>query len=93
MKQLVPVCALAALCGCSTLTSTPPEVDTRGTLPAETRPVYNLAGYPPAFKDGYIDGCETAKGSRFGWKNPKRFESDAQYKQGWSDGFDICKKR
>ena len=40
-----------------------------GPLPATTRPVYNLAGYSPAFKDGYIDGCETAKKTRYGFKD------------------------
>ena len=61
-----------------------------GPLPATTRPVYNLTGYSPAFKDGYIDGCETAKKTRFGFKDEPRFAADAQYKLGWNDGFSIC---
>jgi hypothetical protein len=62
-----------------------------GPLPETTRPVYNLTGYSPAFKDGYIDGCETAKKTRFGLKNKNRFSSDTQYKLGWNDGFSICR--
>jgi hypothetical protein len=55
------------------------------------RPVYNLAGYPPAARDGYIDGCETARKSSFGHKDEKRFAADSQYSTGWNDGFSICK--
>jgi outer membrane biogenesis lipoprotein LolB len=85
--------AMVVLSGCSMLPSRSPEVDTRGPLPPSTRPVYNLAGYPAEFKDGYIDGCETAKRTQFGWKDPKRFESDKQYRQGWQDGNQICGAR
>ena len=56
-------------------------------------PKYNLAGYPPAVRDGYIDGCETAKGTRYGRKDAQRFAADSQYQMGWNDGFGICGKR
>lgn len=59
-------------------------------LPASTRPTYNLAGYPSAFKDGYIDGCETAKKTSYGFKNKHRFSKDNQYRMGWNDGFNMC---
>ncbi|WP_246212090.1 hypothetical protein [Usitatibacter palustris] len=55
------------------------------------RPAYNLAGYPPAVRDGYIDGCETAKGSSYG--RDKRATADDQYKMGWNDGFSICARK
>jgi hypothetical protein len=61
-----------------------------GPLPPSTRPTYNLAGYPPAFKDGYIDGCETAKKTSYGFKDKHRFSKDSQYRNGWKDGFNIC---
>ena len=48
----------------------------------------NLNGYPPAFKEGYADGCASARGSYV--RNDKRFRTDAQYGQGWRDGRDIC---
>src|SRR5262245_60993446 len=57
------------------------------------RPQYNLAGYPPAVRDGYIDGCETARGSEFGRKDERRIAADPQYKMGWGDGFAICGKK
>ena len=34
-----------------------------------SRPKYNLAGYPPGVREGYIDGCESAKGSAYGRKD------------------------
>lgn len=57
------------------------------------RPAYNLAGYPPAVREGYIDGCETAKGSKYGRKDAARFSGDPQYQMGWNDGYGICGKK
>ena len=56
------------------------------------RPAYNLAGYPPAARDGYIDGCETARKSEYGRKDEKQFGADARYRMGWNDGFSICSR-
>ena len=58
-----------------------------------SRPTYNLTGYPPAVREGYIDGCETAKKSEFGRKDAKRMAGDPQYSMGWNDGFSICGKK
>lgn len=57
------------------------------------RPAYNLAGYPPAVRDGYIDGCETAKQSEYGRRNEKRYAKDARYRMGWDDGLSMCSPR
>ena len=57
------------------------------------RPTYNLTGYPPAVRDGYIDGCETAKGTTYARKDGGRMASDPQYSMGWNDGFSICGKK
>lgn len=62
-----------------------------GPLPPSTRPTYNLSGYPPATKEGYIDGCETAKKTRYGYKDEQRYRGDGQYRMGWDDGFAICR--
>jgi hypothetical protein len=56
-------------------------------------PTYNLTGYPPAVREGYIDGCETAKKSEFARKDTKRMAGDPQYSMGWNDGFGICGKK
>jgi hypothetical protein len=52
----------------------------------------NLGGYPPAFRAGYIDGCESAKRLAGRTRDEDRFKSDPMYATGWRDGFDICKK-
>jgi hypothetical protein len=54
------------------------------------RPAYNLAGYPPAVREGYVDGCESAKATEFARKDGKRMGEDKQYAMGWHDGFSIC---
>ena len=64
-----------------------------GPLPPSTRPTYNLSGYPPATREGYIDGCEMAKKTRYGYKDEQRYLSDSQYRMGWDDGFAICQMR
>ena len=53
-------------------------------------------GYPPAFADGFDDGCSSgrqAAGVISGQfrKNVPRYLKDAQYAEGWSDGFRQCK--
>jgi hypothetical protein len=50
----------------------------------------NLSGFPPAFRDGYADGCASAKGRLH--QDPKRFEADRQYAAGWRDGMDVCRR-
>ena len=64
-----------------------------GPLTPSTRPTYNLMGYPPASREGYIDGCETAKKSKWGFKDFERYENDGQYRTGWDDGHSICSKQ
>jgi hypothetical protein len=75
----------------STKSESPQEGETRRAQAA--RPTYNLTGYPPAVRDGYIDGCESAKKSQFGRKDAGRMSSDPQYSMGWNDGFAICAKK
>ncbi len=78
----------------------------RGSRPARERcpgepsaaprrrvPAYNLTGYPPAVRDGYIDGCESARHSEYARRDAKRFDADPQYAMGWNDGNSICAKK
>ena len=97
-RPLALVLALVAA-GCAVRPMAPPpdqpeppaeQVKRRTEAP---KPTYNLAGYPPAVRDGYIDGCESAKRSSYARKDAARFSSDAQYQMGWNDGFSICGKR
>jgi hypothetical protein len=53
------------------------------------------AGYPPAFADGFRDGCSSgrqAAGAISGQfrKDVPRFLADPSYASGWSDGFNQC---
>src|SRR5258708_39550650 len=57
------------------------------------RPAYNLTGYPPAARDGYIDGCETAKKSPYARRDAKRMAAEAQYEMGWNDGCSVRSRK
>jgi hypothetical protein len=78
--------ALLVLSGCASQAPTPTQ-----TAPTPANRDMNLAGYPPAFKSGYADGCSDAAGTTK--KDLARFRADIQYAQGWRDGFDVCKRR
>ncbi len=67
--------------GCASQPAAPPQ------------PVVNLSGYPPAFRQGYTDGCVSAKATATRTRDENRFKSDANYAQGWQDGYSICKAR
>ena len=99
-RRLAAVSLAAALAGCAARpVAVQPVTTPESAAQAQARreqasaPKYNLAGYPPAVRDGYIDGCETAKGTRYGRKDAGRFAADAQYQMGWNDGYGICGKR
>ena len=96
------LCLLLTLlaAGCAAIPPAP-EPEPRTETPAQaterrakaSRPTYNLTGYPPAVRDGYIDGCESAKKTPYARKDAKRMSDDPQYSMGWNDGFSICKKK
>ena len=91
--------SLLLLAGCATVIVPPPPSKPESPVQAlerrsqASRPTYNLAGYPPAVRDGYIDGCESAKRTQYARKDAKRFAEDGQYSMGWNDGFSICGKK
>lgn len=60
------------------------------TVTPEAPPV-NLSGFPPAFREGYADGCNTARGSAK--QDAARMKTDGSYAQGYKDGLTGCKKR
>ncbi len=59
----------------------------------EKEPNVNLGGYPPEFRAGYLDGCESAKRAAGQKKDEQRLKREPQYASGWRDGFDICSKK
>ena len=97
MRPLAVLALAVLIASCASPAPAPPIEETpaqaqqrRAKAP---RPAYNLAGYPPAVRDGYIDGCETARKSDYGRKDDERFAADARYRMGWNDGFSICSRK
>ena len=78
MKKSFLLIAVVLSCGCA-----PQKKDAN----------VNLAGYPPAFRAGYLDGCESSKRTSGQIRDEDRFKRDSQYASGWRDGYDICGKR
>jgi hypothetical protein len=56
-------------------------------------PPVNLAGFPAAFKQGYVEGCDSARRGGAPRRDAKRYAEDPQYAAGWRDGLDMCKKK
>jgi hypothetical protein len=88
------LCLLAAACVTPPLAPPPEKPESPAAANQRrqqaSRPTYNLTGYPPAVKEGYIDGCESAKKTQYARKDAKRMAADRQYEMGWNDGFSIC---
>lgn len=78
MKKLCIALLASLICACS---------------PQKKEPNVNLAGYPPAFREGYMDGCSSAKRNTGQKRDEKRFKHEPQYASGWRDGYDICKSQ
>jgi len=53
----------------------------------------NLAGFPPAFREGFADGCQSVKPGAARRRDETRYTQDPQYAMGWRDGYDMCHKR
>lgn len=85
------------LASCAAVPSRPPSPETPAQSAARRAeaplPGYNLSGYPPAAREGYIDGCETAKRSAHAGKDEARFTADPQYRMGWNDGYSLCARK
>ena len=97
-RRLSRLALLVLAAGCASAPYVPPSApETPQAAQARraqaSRPTYNLTGYPPAVRDGYIDGCESAKKSEWARKDAGRFAADPQYQMGWNDGHSICAKK
>ena len=87
LKYILVSTVVALMVGCATPEpKTPPQ-------PAVDEPQVNLAGYPPAFRDGYLDGCNTARRNSGKIQDEVRYKKDSMYAAGWRDGFDICSEK
>jgi len=90
---LVAACATAPPAPAPTPQPQESPAEARDRRAKAPRPAYNLTGYPPAVREGYIDGCESAKASQYARKDEKRYFADVQYQMGWKDGFSICSRK
>jgi glucose/arabinose dehydrogenase len=73
--------------------SAPQPQDSSAPQPQpQPQPRVNLSGYSAAFKQGYADGCDSAR-SLLTRKDGRRFQSDGDYAMGWKDGHSICERR
>ncbi|HZZ91756.1 MAG TPA: hypothetical protein VFE23_04290 [Usitatibacter sp.] len=99
MRRHAALLLTLAASACATHPIAPPPNEPEPQAQAQQRrahapkPAYNLAGYPAAVREGYIDGCESARRSEYARKDARRMEEDRQYAMGWNDGFSICGKR
>lgn len=59
--------------------------------PTSPPPQVNLSGYSETFKQGYADGCTSARTSHR--RDDQRYRRDSDYMMGWNDGHSICAKR
>ncbi|HET6757200.1 MAG TPA: hypothetical protein VFH21_06270 [Burkholderiales bacterium] len=92
MMRKILVVVIVALSACTTAPSQrPAEKPTPKPKAESAQAGINLSGYPREFREGYADGCASAKGSLK--KDEARFKADNQYAAGWKDGMGICAKR
>jgi hypothetical protein len=64
-----------------------------GCTAPKKEPEFNIAGYPPAFRAGFLDGCNSAHHPSSPTKDTARAKAEPQYAQGWRDGMDMCTKK
>lgn len=90
MRVAAALCLAVALAACANLPSG--RTGGNGDAPAaRPAPNVNLSGYNAAFKDGYADGCDSARAAQR--RNAKRYGTDTDYTMGWNDGHAMCARR
>jgi hypothetical protein len=88
LKYIVVSTVIALVVGCAT-----PQTETTPQREEIEEPQVNLAGYPPPFREGYLDGCNTARRKSEKIQDEARYKNDSMYAAGWRDGFDICSEK
>ena len=98
LRRTAACAALVVVAGCTQMAPAPVSVPApqpkSPPVPANQEPPppnVNLTGFPLPYRQGYADGCASAKGSER--KDAARFGSDPNYRTGWQDGVALCKKR
>ena len=88
---------LAAGCATAPIGGPPPPAPPPPSAPPLPRsaepppPPINLSGFPLPYRQGYADGCASAKGAQR--KDAERFAGDPNYRTGWQDGVALCRKK
>ena len=83
-------CAAQPRMGEPTRPSQPASTPSQAPVQRAAPPV-NLSGYSNAFKQGYGDGCASARGAL--QRDDARYRSDTDYMMGWGDGNSVCRAR
>lgn len=92
-NAIAPILLVLAA-GCAQMATAPPAPATAPPLPATKEPPppnVNLDGFPLPYRQGYADGCASARGAER--KDAARFGADPNYRTGWQDGIALCKKK
>ena len=71
--------------------ATKPAAEPPAKAPVVPPPPVNLQGFPPAYQQGFTDGCTTSRGTEK--KDATRYTQDGSYRIGWIDGLAQCKKK
>ena len=93
-RNALAMLLLALLAGCASVAPGPAVPVPSSPLPATREPPppnVNLDGFPLPYRQGYADGCASARGSER--KDAGRFGSDPNYRTGWQDGIALCRKK
>jgi len=96
IRLAVTAIAFCAGCAMQPRTSEPsrpsqPSPPSSRPSAQQAPPPVNLSGYSSAFKQGYTDGCTSARGPVR--RDEGRYRSDSDYMMGWSDGNSVCQRR
>jgi hypothetical protein len=91
MRGVAALVLTALLAACANLPSGRSESGGGDAPPARPAPNVNLSGYNAAFKEGYGDGCDSARAAQR--RDAKRYGTDTDYTMGWNDGHAMCARR
>ncbi len=97
-RQMTAMLLAVLLAGCAATAPFPsgspssqPATTGESRAEAPKAPNRNLSGYSMAFRQGYVEGCDSA-GSRSRHRDEGRYKNDLDYLMGWNDGYSVCRR-